>query len=381
MIFIVSILLFNFYTWWRLRSAFLRGLPPWYSIVLFAVVFFLALMPATCRLVFGRQATGWLADSCTVVMWVWCAWYFWFAASFAVMDLWNLAMKLCGTPWGIKPFWEGIAGIVIVILASIWGLVEANCIRYREVEIQSEKIPQSADGYRIALITDMHLSPCLRRSVAEKAVELVKSSKADLLLNAGDFLDGAGEREKSMAKMFAGINVQDKFSIIGNHEVYFGVKESEEMHELGGFRVLRESGTEIADWLYVHGVDDDALGNRFSMSPKKQGAVSYETSEVADKCAKRFSILLKHRPEADATARKQFDLLMAGHSHGGQLFPFTLLVKIKYPLGTGFYEFSEGLKMYTSPGTGTWGPPFRVFARPEVTLFVLKSSPSPQSNH
>ena len=374
MIFIVSILLFNFYTWWRLRSAFLRGLPPWYSIVLFAVVFFLALMPATCRLVFGRQATGWLADSCTVVMWVWCAWYFWFAASFAVMDLWNLAMKLCGTPWGIKPFWEGIAGIVIVILASIWGLVEANCIRYREVEIQSEKIPQSADGYRIALITDMHLSPCLRRSVAEKAVELVKSSKADLLLNAGDFLDGAGEREKSMAKMFAGINVQDKFSIIGNHEVYFGVKESEEMHELGGFRVLRESGTEISDWLYVHGVDDDALGNRYSMSPKKQGAVSYEASEVADKCAKRFSILLKHRPEADAIARKQFDLLMAGHSHGGQLFPFTLLVKIKYPLGTGLYEYPEGLKMYTSPGTGTWGPPFRVFARPEVTLFVLKSS-------
>ena len=373
MIFIVSILLFNFYTWWRLRCAFLKGMAPWYSVALFVVVFFLALMPATCRLVFGRQATGWLADSCTVVMWVWCAWYFWFAASFAVMDLWNLAMKLCGTPWCIKPFWEGIAGIVIVILASIWGLVEANCIRYREVEIQSEKIPQSADGYRIALITDMHLSPCLRRSVAEKAVELIKSSKADLLLNAGDFLDGAGEREKSMAKMFAGINVQDKFSIIGNHEVYFGVKESEEMHELGGFRVLRESGTEISDWLYVHGVDDDALGNRYSMSPKKQGAVSYEPLEVAEKCAKRFSILLKHRPEADALARKQFDLLMAGHSHGGQLFPFTLLVKIKYPLGTGLYEFPEGLKMYTSPGTGTWGPPFRVFARPEVTLFVLKS--------
>ena len=109
------------------------------------------------------------------------------------------------------------------------------------------------------------------------------------------------------------------------------------------------------------------------MSPKKQGAVSYETAEVAEKCAKRFSILLKHRPEADDVARKQFDLMMAGHSHGGQLFPFTLLVKIKYPLGTGLYEFPEGLKMYTSPGTGTWGPPFRVFARPEVTLFKLKS--------
>ena len=120
-------------------------------------------------------------------------------------------------------------------------------------------------------------------------------------------------------------------------------------------------------------MDDDALGNRYSMSPKKQGAVSYETAEVAEKCAKRFSILLKHRPEADDVARKQFDLMMAGHSHGGQLFPFTLLVKIKYPLGTGLYEFPEGLKMYTSPGTGTWGPPFRVFARPEVTLFKLKS--------
>ena len=373
MIFIVSILLFNFYTWWRLRCAFLKGMAPWYSVALFAVVFFLALMPATCRLVFGRQATGWLADSCTVVMWTWCAWYFWFAAAFAVMDLWNLAMKLCGRPWGIHPFWEGVAGIAIVIVASIWGLVEASHIRYREVEIQSEKIPQSADGYRIALVTDIHLSPCLRRSVAEKAVDLVKHSKPDLLLNAGDFLDGAGRREQSMAQLFKGLAPQGSFSIIGNHEVYFGVKESEALHEIGGFRVLRERGEEIGDWLYVHGVDDDALGNRYSMSPKKQGAVSYETAEVAEKCAKRFSILLKHRPEADDVARKQFDLMMAGHSHGGQLFPFTLLVKIKYPFGTGLYEFPEGLKMYTSPGTGTWGPPFRVFARPEVTLFKLKS--------
>lgn len=373
MIFIVSILLFNFYTWWRLRCAFLKGMAPWYSVALFAVVFFLALMPATCRLVFGRQATGWLADSCTVVMWTWCAWYFWFAAAFAVMDLWNLAMKLCGRPWGIHPFWEGVAGIAIVIVASIWGLVEASHIRYREVEIQSDKIPQSSDGYRIALVTDIHLSPCLRRSVAEKAVDLVKQSKPDLLLNAGDFLDGAGRREQSMAQLFKGLAPQGSFSIIGNHEVYFGVKESEALHEIGGFRVLRESGEEIGDWLYVHGVDDDALGNRYSMSPKKQGAASYETAEVAEKCAKRFSILLKHRPEADDVARKQFDLMMAGHSHGGQLFPFTLLVKIKYPLGTGLYEFPEGLKMYTSPGTGTWGPPFRVFARPEVTLFKLKS--------
>jgi predicted MPP superfamily phosphohydrolase len=176
-----------------------------------------------------------------------------------------------------------------------------------------------------------------------------------------------------MAQLFKGLAPQGSFSIIGNHEVYFGVKESEALHEIGGFRVLRGRGEEIGDWLYVHGVDDDALGNRYSMSPKKQGAVSYETAEVAEKCSKRFSILLKHRPEADDVARKQFDLMMAGHSHGGQLFPFTLLVKIKYPLGTGLYEFPEGLKMYTSPGTGTWGPPFRVFARPEVTLFKLKS--------
>ena len=373
MIFIVSILLFNFYTWWRLRCAFLKGMAPWYSVALFAVVFFLALMPATCRLVFGRQATGWLASVCTVVMWTWCAWYFWFASAFAVMDLWNLGMKLCGKPWGIHPFWEGVAGIAIVIVASVWGLVEASHIRYREVEIQSEKIPQSADGYRIALMTDMHLSPCLRRSVAEKAVDLVKQSKPDLLLNAGDFLDGAGRREQSMAQLFKGLAPQGSFSIIGNHEVYFGVKESEALHEIGGFSVLRERGEEIGDWLYVHGVDDDALGNRYSMSPKKQGAVSYETAEVAEIFAKRFSILLKHRPEADSLARKQFDLLMAGHSHGGQLFPFTLLVKIKYPLGTGLYDFPEGLKMYTSPGTGTWGPPFRVFARPEVTLFILRT--------
>ena len=373
MIFIVCILLFNIYSWWRLRCAFLRGTAPWDSVILFAVILFLALMPLTCRLIFGRQATGWLSDACTVLTWTWLAWCFWFATVFAVMDLWNLAMMLCRCPWRIPPFWEGVAGIVMVLLASVWGLVEAECIQYKEVVIQSLKIPQSADGYRIALVSDIHLSPCLRRSVAEKAVEMIRKSKPDILLNAGDFLDATGKREQSMAKLFLNVPVGERLSVIGNHEVYFGVKESEKLHELGGFRVLRESGTEIGDWLYIHGVDDDALGNRYSMSPKKKGAVSYESSEVAEKCEKRFAILLKHRPEADELARKQFDLMMSGHSHGGQLFPFTLIVKAKYPLGTGLYEYPEGLKMYTSPGTGTWGPPFRVFARPEVTLFVLKS--------
>lgn len=373
MIFIFSILLFNIYSWWRLRVAFLRGMSPWCSVALFGVIIFLALMPVTCRLVFGRQATGWMADACTVVTWVWLAWCFWLATVFAVMDLWNLAMKLLKCPWGIPPFLEGVIGVGFILLASVWGLVEASCIRCKEVEIQSPKIPQTADGYRIALVTDIHVSPCLRRSVAEKAANLVKEAKPDLVLNAGDFLDGAGEREKSMAKLFKGNGAKESLSIIGNHEVYFGVAKSEELHELGGFRVLREKGTEIDDWLYVYGVDDDAISGRHSVSPKKEGKSSYESSEIAEKCAKRFSILLKHRPEPDGTARNQFDLMMAGHSHGGQLFPFTLLVKSKYPLGTGLYQYPEGLKMYTSPGTGTWGPPFRVFARPEVTVFILKS--------
>ncbi|MCR4572967.1 MAG: metallophosphoesterase [Lentisphaeria bacterium] len=373
MIFIASILLFNIYAWWRLRGAFLRGMPPWYSIALFAVIMLLAFMPLTCRLVFGRHGTGWLSDVCTVVTWTWLAWCFWFATVFAAMDLWNLAMKLCKCRWCILPFWEGVCGIAFVTLASVWGIVEAGCIRYREVEIASPKIPEAADGYRIALITDLHVSPCLRRSVVEKAVELVKLSKPDLLLNAGDFLDAAGEREQSMAKLFLDVPVSGRFSIIGNHEVYFGTTESVELHELGGFHVLRDCGMEIGDWLYVHGVDDDAIAGHYSVSPKRKGKPSYETVEVAEKCSKRFSILLKHRPEPDETARRQFDLMMSGHSHGGQIFPFTLLVKAKYPLGTGLYEYQEGLKMYTSPGTGTWGPPFRVFARPEVTIFILNS--------
>jgi len=87
-----------------------------------------------------------------------------------------------------------------------------------------------------------------------------------------------------------------------------------------------------------------------------------------------FTILVKHRPSVTEAARKQADLQLSGHTHGGQIFPFNFFVRLSYDYNTGLHSWDNGFKLYVSPGTGTWGPPMRLFARPEIAVLVLDPS-------
>ncbi len=90
----------------------------------------------------------------------------------------------------------------------------------------------------------------------------------------------------------------------------------------------------------------------------------------------RFTILLKHRPRVGRHAEGLFDLQLSGHAHRGQIFPFNLITAIPYPMQDGLYTLAEGSRLYTSRGTGTWGPPMRVFAPPEITVFDIVRKPT-----
>jgi predicted MPP superfamily phosphohydrolase len=151
-----------------------------------------------------------------------------------------------------------------------------------------------------------------------------------------------------------------KFAVTGNHEYYAGLKSSVEFMRESGFEVLRGSGREIGENLYIAGVDDPTGGDSAD-----------EMALLGNAAKSRYVILLKHRPEVDQMAEGLFDLQLSGHSHRGQIFPFTLLTAIEYPMQNGLYELENSSFLYTSRGTGTWGPPMRIFSPPEITVFEI----------
>ncbi|MEJ2068644.1 MAG: metallophosphoesterase, partial [Deltaproteobacteria bacterium] len=117
--------------------------------------------------------------------------------------------------------------------------------------------------------------------------------------------------------------------------------------------------------IFVAGVDDDAA-KRYGLS---QGRTEGDLLSQAP--VDRFVLLLKHRPHLVPQGQRGFDLQLSGHTHGGQIFPFSLFVKMLYPEYAGLMELEGGKHLYVSRGCGTWGPPIRLFAPPEITIIDL----------
>jgi predicted MPP superfamily phosphohydrolase len=152
--------------------------------------------------------------------------------------------------------------------------------------------------------------------------------------------------------------------VTGNHEYYAGLEQSLDYLQLSGFTVLRNSIAAPADFLRVVGVDDPAGGGNPDEIPLLQQAGQ-----------DKFILLLKHRPSVAPMGEGLFDLQLSGHTHGGQIFPFALLTRQAYPLYDGLYQLSGGSVLYASRGTGTWGPPMRLLAPPEITLIEIVRQP------
>ena len=130
---------------------------------------------------------------------------------------------------------------------------------------------------------------------------------------------------------------------------------------------LTQAIDEGSDRLRLVGVDDPS--GRYIGEPCETNEMTALPSEPDS----RFTILLKHRPSVREKSLGRFDLQLSGHSHGGQIVPFNWIVNMVYPLLPGLHELGKGSLLYHSPGTCTWGPPIRLFSRPEVTLLLLKA--------
>ena len=274
----------------------------------------------------------------------------------------NAASALAG-----RPAFLCVAGLAVAL--SAYAIVEASRIEVERVRIVTDRLPASVPSLRIAQITDLHLGLIHRNGKAREVAAIVARERPDLFVSTGDLVDGQLDGVTPLAEILRGIPApRGKFAVLGNHEYYAGIDRSIDFTRRSGFTLLRDEAVTIDNAVRIAGVDDPA-GERFGRSGRHS-----EAAVLGDRPDGRFTVLLKHRPQLDAATGGTFDLQLSGHTHHGQIFPFRLLTRLVFPLLAGNHPVPRGGILHVSRGTGTWGPPMRFLAPPEVTIVDIERS-------
>lgn len=260
-----------------------------------------------------------------------------------------------------------ILAVTLIISVSVlgYGIHEAGNISIERVRIKTDKLPPYVKSLKILQLSDIHFSPLISTETAVKIKQIAESEKPDLIVSTGDFLDRTIRNHEEVSSVMRSINAPSgKYAITGNHEFITGLEESLPFIDKSGFTMLRNRSVTVAG-INLVGVDD-VSADRFGDYKRVPEKVILNASQNG-----LYTILLKHQPRIDKDAESLFDLQLSGHTHGGQIFPFTLLVKLQFRYLCGLYNLENGRLLYVSRGTGTWGPPVRFLSRPEVTVIEL----------
>ena len=244
-------------------------------------------------------------------------------------------------------------------------------VAVKRVEIALARLPRARDGLRIAQITDVHVGPTIGRAFVEDVVRRVNALDADLVAITGDLVDGTVAELGAAVAPLADLRARHGvFFVTGNHEYFSGVEPwLAELTRLG-VRVLRNERVSIgegADAFDLAGVDDQSA-ERFG-GPRHEDAL---TRALGGRDAAREVVLLAHQPRSFTEAKRHgVGLQLSGHTHGGQVWPFGLLVRLSQPFLAGLHRDGAS-QIYVSRGTGYWGPPMRLAAPAEITELVLR---------
>ncbi|SFF39326.1 metallophosphoesterase [Streptomyces mirabilis] len=237
--------------------------------------------------------------------------------------------------------------------------------RVKRVTVPLAKLPRSAHGYRIAVVSDIHLGPTLGRDFCRRVVDTINSTQPDLIAVVGDLVDGSVKDLGPAAAPLARLRARHgSYFVTGNHEYYSGAAQwVREVRELG-LHPLENARTEMAGF-DLAGVNDVA-GESEGHGPDFGRA-------LGDRDTARAVVLLAHQPVQIHDAVKHgVDLQLSGHTHGGQLWPGNYIAELANPTVAGLERYGD-TQLYVSRGAGAWGPPTRVGAPSDITVVELAS--------
>ena len=257
----------------------------------------------------------------------------------------------------------GAAGLLSVV-ALAQGLRPPEV---REHEVRVSGLRPEYDGLRIVQLSDLHVGPLLgARWVGQRLAE-VEALRPDLVLVTGDLVDQDGVLAQSLAPLFRNLRARlGVWGMLGNHEYYAGLDRSLRVFDASGITLLRDRAVEIVPGLVLAGVDDLSARRQFGLG-------DHPVDQALEHRPAGATIFLSHSPwSVERAAELGVGLMLSGHTHAGQIWPFTYVVKLMYPYVAGRYDVN-GMTLVVSRGTGFWGPPMRLFRPGEITAITLRS--------
>ena len=254
-----------------------------------------------------------------------------------------------------------LAGVILSGIALFQGLRPPVIETY---DVSLPDLPETLDGTVLVALSDMHLGSLLGEKWLAARIAQVNEQKPDIVVLLGDIFEGHGPPGDNLISIFKKLKApMGVWAVPGNHEFHGGGHMR--LFDAANFKLLRNSWTIIEPGLILAGLDDLTAVHRRGLS----GA---PVTEVLREHPAGAVILLSHTPwEAEKAAKAGVDLMLSGHTHGGQIWPFDYLVRRRYPLLEGRYEI-DGMTVIVCRGTGTWGPRMRLWRASAILRVTLK---------
>jgi predicted MPP superfamily phosphohydrolase len=333
-----------------------------------AVMFVLSMATLVLPRRIGIDAARWL-------VWpgyLWLAVAFYLAVTLAILELPRLAVRLSPkVDESRRLFLARGAAVVAGVAAPITvgaGMVSAlGPPEVKRLAVPIQRLSPAFAGFRIAVVSDIHLGPILGRAHTERIVAMINETKPDMVAMVGDLADGTvAELGDAASPLRDLVSAEGTFFVTGNHEYYSGHQQWITELERLGLHYLRNSRTPISRMgasFDLAGITD-VTGKSFDDGPDLGGALAGR--DPADPI-----VLLAHQPvQVTDAAREGVDLQVSGHTHGGQMYPFHHVVGLSQPAVSGLSKVDDTW-LYVTNGAGFWGPPVRVGAAPDITVIEL----------
>jgi predicted MPP superfamily phosphohydrolase len=353
--------LMHIYVFWRAASVPLvdrhvpRRLLIGAGVVLWAIFFF--------GRIFGHGNTGILAGTLELIGMNWMAVLFLISVSLLAVDLITgfgfLMPRLAPSLRG----WALVAGGVLSVIALVQGLRPPVVERY---EVRLPGLPDEMHGTVLVAMSDLHLGSLFGERWLAARVAQVRALRPDLVVLLGDLFEGHGQPQDELLPVLRRLSAPlGVWAVPGNHEFHRGRDTRMRLIDEAGFQLLRNRWAEVRPGLVLAGVDD-------LTSRRRAGLGGDPISKALAGRPPGAAILLSHTPwQAERAASAGAGLMLSGHTHGGQIWPFGYLTRLTYPLLEGRYEVG-GMPVIVCRGTGTWGPRMRLWRPSEILRITLE---------
>jgi predicted MPP superfamily phosphohydrolase len=312
--------------------------------------------------ILGHDGTGAFAGTLELFGMTWMAVLFLLFVSLLAMDL------LTGFGFLLPRLAPPLRGLALIAGGLLSGIAFVQGLRppvVQKYEVSLFGLPDEMDNTVLVAASDLHLGSVLGERWLEARITQIQAERPDLVALVGDLFEGHGQPPGDLLPVLRRLSAPLGVWVVpGNHEFHGGDNTGTSLIKEAGFQLLRNLWAEVRPGLVLAGVDDLTASRRSGQSG----------DQFAKALAGRppgATILLSHTPwQADKAARVGLGLMLSGHTHGGQVWPFGYLVKRIYPLFEGQYKV-EGMTVIVCRGTGTWGPRMRLWRPGEILRVKL----------